>query len=201
MKFKVGDKVRVVRRITSNDKGNNCGWNMAGLMDNTIGMQGTIISGYERIGTVRVEFKDGESWIYLEDCLELINSLPINITFKDKYEHQAMQQFLFDNGCSWSYMNQKKVEEYGNNTIRVDTWRDMSQLLGNEIPVDYAKDPTFTFADRDIIKEILNSSKPITKLELNTEYTAEIDPNTETVKVGCQTFTFAKIKELASKLN
>lgn len=34
------------------------------------------------------------------------------------------------------------------------------------------------------------------RLKLNSEHTAEIDPNTETVKVGCQTFTFDKIKEL-----
>jgi len=184
MKFKVGDKVKKVRDIVSNFE---------------MGKIVTIVKSYHENDKNKywAEQPSGNhKWqIIYEDEVELANvSLPINITSKDKYEHQAMQQFLFDNGCEW--WSGRKIEHYGNNMINVHAIKRMSNDDGC-----FENAPTFTFADRDIIKEILNTSKPITEFGLNTEYTAEIDPNTETVKVGCQTFTFAKIKELASKLN
>ena len=61
--------------------------------------------------------------------------------------------------------------------------------------------PTYTIADLDTIKEILNYKNPISTLQLNSEYTAEINKDTKTVKVGCQTFTFDKVNELAKIIN
>ena len=134
------------------------------------------------------------NWHY-EGDLVLAYSLPINLTFKNKYEHQAVQQFLFDNGCAWGDGGRKVKTGYRHED-------GLTVLTGKVIKTDPADKgrPTFTINDLETIKEILNPSKSITIFELNDSYKAEIDPNTEIVKVGCQSFTFAKIKELVNKI-
>lgn len=126
------------------------------------------------------------------------NKLPINITFKNKYEHKAIQQFLFDNGCKWCYGAGSELYDGG-----IMSLPDMYKIMVNTDKVmghtsGHLSNPTFTIADLDTIKEILEY-KPIT-IQLNSGYTAEIDKDTQTVKVGCQSFTFDKIRELASKI-
>ena len=183
MKFKVGDKVRIN------------GKTLSGRHIDTVGeIVGYDISRlpYEYCWLVRFkDNKEDNSVYFSENSLTLIRvSLPINITFKNRYEHQAVQQFLFDNGCAWGGCG-KQIRDFGNNTINV-------QKNGRMQNYEIADAPTFTINDLETIKEIL--SKPIVTFELNDSYKAEIDPNTEIVKVGCQSFTFAKIKELVNKI-
>jgi len=186
MKFKVGDRVRVTK---------DCGHSIGTICEIT-----------------KEEF-DGERDYFLMDkrgygqwvrngWYELATpSLPINITFNNKYEHQAVQQFLFDNGCKWCCGGETSVITYfNNNAIQVTTDKKLSNYMRVEVPEKYKDLPTFTINDLDTIKEILNPSKPITEFKLNSEYTATIDPNTNIVKVGCQSFAFETIKELAGKL-
>lgn len=71
MKFKVGDKVKVAKKVERNDKGNSCVWNVAGEMNKTIGKIGRI-SMVDSDGTVFVQLKNGNSWYYLSECLKLI---------------------------------------------------------------------------------------------------------------------------------
>ena len=109
---------------------------------------------------------------------------------------RGVQSLLFENGFTW---HGDAVGKYfplscfplciaGDNNKKI-AWCSES----------FYKSEGYEIISPERLQEILRS-KPITKFELNSSYTAEIDPNTETVKVGCQTFTFAKIKELASKL-
>lgn len=49
-------------------------------------------------------------------------------------------------------------------------------------------------------EEMVNLLETRASLKLNSEYTAVINKVDKTVTVGCQTFTFDKIQELASKL-
>jgi len=184
MKFKVGDKVRLK--------------SVAGGSRLQIGAIGTIISieGYTNHSFINANWGNGHIEGMYDNHFELATSLPINLTFKNKYEHRAMQQFLFDNGCEW--WGDKGIHDYGKEDINVMANKKMYN--GSTNTDECRNAPFFTFNDLDTIKEILNPSKPVTEFTLNNEYTAIIDPNTNTVKVGCQTFSFDKIKELASKL-
>ena len=47
--------------------------------------------------------------------------------------------------------------------------------------------------------DLLSGPKTVL-FKLNSEYTAEIDKANKIVKVGCQTFSFAKVKALANKI-
>jgi len=176
MKFKVGDKVRAIRS-------SKYSWYR----------RGNVFTVTE---CSKLSFSvEGCSRIFDIDNFELVSqcSLPINIAFKNKYEHQAVQQFLFDNGCEWASSG-RKILDYGNTTIHVMSGKSICQFTDEDF------NASFTINDLETIKEILNPSKPITTFELNDSYRAEIDPNTETVKVGCQTLTFAKVRELGRKL-
>ena len=187
MKFKVGDKVKL-NRSSLNGHFKAGETVIIDYIDGKGGWQNKVIVGDYRF-----------DWI-ADDWAEVNNkpSLPINITFKNKYEHQAVQQFLFDNGCKWGDGGGVNVFTYGHGDITVRDDKDI--FLGCSGMDKFKNAPTFTINDLETIKEILNPSKPIVTFELNDSYKAEIDPNTETVKVGCQSFTFAKIKELVNKI-
>jgi len=184
MKFKLGDKVRVEKN--------------GSLRANKVGDIGIITEINTSQPPIKVQVDGGQTyanWHY-EGDLVLAYSLPVNLTFKNATEHQAVQQFLFDNGCKW-VLSGTDIQDYGNDNIQVDTKKILCSWACSS---DFPNAPTFTINDLETIKEILNPSKPITELQLNNDHTAIIDPNTETVKVGCQTFTFAKVRELAGKL-
>lgn len=51
------------------------------------------------------------------------------------------------------------------------------------------------------VKHARTAIDSITKLQLNDAYQAEINFGNETVKVGCQSFSFDKINELAELIN
>ena len=149
------------------------------------------------LSNLKVENSHTTDWINEKYVTPIC--LPFNITFKNKYEHQAVQQFLFDNGCGWAYGG-IRIKDYGKRPICVSLDKVMTQPSGEEITGTFKDYPTYTIADLEIMAEILNPKKPVTEFELNDEYTAIINPNDNTVKVGCQVFSFETVKELASKL-
>ncbi len=87
--------------------------------------------------------------------------------------------------CYWAHEMEKmigknyKVSDVDNHgDIKIDTWWFNPKCL-----------------------KLVKKTYETTQFKLNSKYTAVIHLKKKTVKVGCQTFTFAKIKELASKLN
>ena len=152
----------------------------------------------DNMGLSNLQVDNGNTTDWINEKYVTPICLPFNITFKNKYEHQAVQQFLFDNGCRW--FTGKQINNYGINPITVYGDKRMNNDSNKLIPENYKHYPTYTIADLEIMAEILNPKKPVTEFKLNDEYTAIINPNDNTVKVGCQVFSFETVKELASKL-
>ena len=154
----------------------------------------------DNMGLSNLQVDNGNATDWINEKYVTPICLPFNITFKNKYEHQAVQQFLFDNGCEWTREKGKQIIDFGNNPILVMSCKVLSNQSLGRIYEDNAQYPTYTIADLEIMAEILNPKKPVTEFKLNDEYTAIINPNDNTVKVGCQVFSFETVKELASKL-
>ena len=69
-KFKIGDRVKVVRKFESTK---HCTWNGEGGMDRTIGKVGRIADFYATSGTYGVEIDEpGRGWYYYPSSLELV---------------------------------------------------------------------------------------------------------------------------------
>lgn len=154
----------------------------------------------DNMGLSNLQVDNGNTTDWINEKYVTPICLPFNITFKNKYEHQAVQQFLFDNGCKWFLTGDKAIKNYGDNSMLVGNDKGIANHSSRKIPEDFKQYPTYTIADLEIMAEILNLKKPVTEFELNDEYTAIINPNDNTVKVGCQVFSFETVKELASKL-
>jgi len=108
---------------------------------------------------------------------------------------RGVQSLLFENGFKW---RGKSGESFFNLTrfpfcITIKDDKELGWC--NEA---YYREEGCKIIDPESLINAIK--KPITEFKLNNEHTAIIDPNTETVKVGCQTFTFAKVRELAGKL-
>ena len=86
-----------------------------------------------------------------------------------------------------------------------NTW--IGQCIGNSCSLSVGSDDTKCFCLETNWKDAIEHVKEwviINKMDifdLNDKYKAEIDYNTKTVKVGCQTFSFQKIQELTKLLD
>lgn len=109
---------------------------------------------------------------------------------------RGVQSILFENGFIWHGNTNGKYFPLSFFPLCMGIDSDKKIAWCNE---SYYTSNGYKIINPEKLKDILNG-KPITELQLNNEHTAIIDPNTETVKVGCQTFTFAKVRELAGKL-
>lgn len=72
--FKIGDRVKIVRKVENKWK-----WASGGEMDSTLGKEGSVVGGVGCAHSeVSVETDDGwfHTWIYDNDCLELIVGRP-----------------------------------------------------------------------------------------------------------------------------
>ena len=85
-KFRVGQKVKVIRRATEQEEaGCSCSW-VSPEMDEGIGKTG-IVSGITRVGNIKIDFKDPfrhlNRWIYPLPCVTLS-------------EDQLLFEFMYD---------------------------------------------------------------------------------------------------------
>lgn len=104
MSFKVGDKVKVVRKVERNETG-PCAWDEDGHMDNLIGQVGTIVAVYDLY--VAVEFPNGYVWNFLPECLELADGKALKqfkkmkFKIKDEEHCKQVQDALRKLGYDW----------------------------------------------------------------------------------------------------
>ena len=70
--FKVGDRVKIVKKVESNNQNNLFHW--ANEMDQTIGEEGIV--ELEFIGGLLVRLDAEESWYFLPESLELVDDSP-----------------------------------------------------------------------------------------------------------------------------
>jgi len=98
--------------------------------------------------------------------------------------------------------NQTSFEKYDSIGISSE-WNNEyfgpSFTFTNSDPCDFILEKEWVLAIAAAKEFYKNHSKPTIKL--NSEYTALIDYNNETVEVGCQSFTFSKLNQLFNLIN
>jgi hypothetical protein len=89
------------------------------------------------------------------------------------------------NGIIWkplSQINEDLTSEYGGGQDVVEVWSYGCNMNGASLKMEY--------------RTLLWKRDDTEKYKLNSEYTAVLDRDNRTVKVGCQTFEFYRIREL-----
>jgi len=86
-KFKVGQEVRVVKKVPSWEYGIECGWNLTGVIDKTVGKVYEIIRINSNIGYLLATDKQtGQDFWYPVESLEEKNVKGRQLLFNFMYE-------------------------------------------------------------------------------------------------------------------
>lgn len=110
-----------------------------------------------------------------------------NIKIYSEEHSKAVQEVLFKLGYTWSARSTEFVDTEGLSIITTDNGR--IYYGGDDEEKSYDK------INIDDLYKMLSEKTESVKVELSNEYTAEIQQD-GSVKVGCQDFSFSKIKEL-----
>ncbi len=114
------------------------------------------------------------------------------VRIKNEIESRGVQQFLFEQGFLWSADNEAKYFK-----VPFSSSYQTCFTVNDSKIIAYCNEEYYCKNEYEIIDAVqLPSIFKNVKIILNSSHTAEVDKSTKTVKVGCQSFTFDKIKEL-----